>query len=90
VAVWLCGEHLTIAFADEALAQYGVTDQPDQRRLATVAEARLFETPYRSPQRPLWERQAGEWLTVIRAAPYTPRRPRPQSAWQSLCLELFG
>lgn len=69
MAVWLYGEHLTIAFADEALAQYGVTYQPDRRRRATVAEARLFETPYRSPQRPLWERQAGEWLTVIRAAP---------------------
>ena len=37
MAVWLSGEHLTIAFADEALAQYGVTYQPDQRRLATVA-----------------------------------------------------
>ncbi len=90
VAVWLYGEHLTIAFADEALAQYAVTYQPDQRRLATVAEARLFETPYRSPQLPLWERHADEWLTVIRVAPYAPRRPRPQSAWQTPCLELFG
>jgi transposase len=91
VAVWLYGEHLTIAFADEALAQYAVTYQPDRRRLATVTEARLFETPYRSPQLPLWERQADEWLTVIRVAPYAPRRRRPpQPSWQTPLLEVFG
>lgn len=91
MAIWLYGEHLTIAFADEALAQYRVTYQTDQRRLATFSETRLFETPYRSPQLPLWERQADEWLTVIRVAPYAPRRRRPpQSAWQTPFLELVG
>jgi hypothetical protein len=91
VAVWLFGELLTIAIADEALAQYGVTDQPDQRRLATVTATRLFATPYRSPRLPLWERRAGEWLTVIRVAPEAPRRPGPpQSAWQTPFLALFG
>jgi hypothetical protein len=45
LAIWLYGQHLTIAFVDEALAQYRVTYQPDQRRLVTVSEARLFETP---------------------------------------------
>jgi putative transposase len=88
--VWLHGEQLTIAFADEALAQYTVSYGPDRRQLAAVAEARLFETPYRSPQLPLWERRADEWLTVIRVAPYAPRRSRPHSAWQTPCLELFG
>jgi putative transposase len=76
VAVWLYGEHLTIAFADEALAQYGVTYQPDHRHLATVVEEHRFETPYQSPQRELWEPQPDEWLTVLRVAPYAPRRPR--------------
>lgn len=77
VAVWLYGEHLTIAFADEALAQYGVTYQPNQRHLATVVEEYRFETPYQSPQRMLWEPHADEWLTVVRVAPYVRRRPRP-------------
>jgi hypothetical protein len=60
----LYGEHLTIAFADEPLAQYGVTCQPDQRHLATVTHERLFETPYWSPQPPLWE-LSDDWLTVL-------------------------
>jgi hypothetical protein len=58
---------LTVAFADEPLAQYGVTYQPDLEHLATVTEARLFKTPYRSPQLPLWELGPSEWLSVLRA-----------------------
>jgi hypothetical protein len=67
--VWLYGEHLTIAFADEALAQYGVTYQPNQRQLATVVEEHRFETPYQSPQPVSWEPQSDAWLTVVRVAP---------------------
>ena len=77
VAVWLSGESLTVAFADEPLAQYAVTYQPDQRHLAQVTEQQLFETPYRSPQLPLWDGRADDWLTVIRLPPYAPRRPQP-------------
>jgi len=87
VAVWLYGEHLTVAFADEALAQYGVTYQPNQRHLATVTHERLFETPYQSPQLPLWEPQPGDWLTVIRVTPYAQRHSH--SAAESHQLELF-
>ena len=86
VAVWLYGEHLTIAFADEALAQYGVTYQRDHQHLATVIEEHRFETPYQSPQRELWEPQPDEWLTVLRVAPYAPRRPRPTSESHQLRL----
>ena len=77
VAVWLYGEHLTIAFADEALAQHGVTYKPDQRQLATVVEEHRFETPYQLPQLALWDPQPDERLTVVRVAPSAPRRPRP-------------
>lgn len=77
VAVWLYGEHLTIAFADEPLAQYGVTYQPDQRHLLAISEQHLFETPYQSSQPRLWEWRDGEWLTVIRVPPYLPRRLQP-------------
>ena len=74
VAVWLAGDVLTVTFADEPLAQYAVTYQPDQHQVASVTEQQVFETPYRSPQRPLWEGRPEDWLTVIRLQPYAPRR----------------
>lgn len=84
VADWLYGEQLTVAFADESLAQYRVTYQPDQRQLNNVAEEQLFETPYRSPQLPFWGRDEVEWLTVIRVPPYAPRQPhRPATISQA-------
>lgn len=78
--VWLYREQLTVAFADEALAQYQVTYQPDERHLAAVTAAEVFETPYRSPQPPLWVWGADEWLTVVRVAPYAPRQTRRPTA----------
>jgi putative transposase len=78
VAVWLSGESLTVAFADEPLAQYAVSYQPDQRQLTSIAEQQLFETPYRSPQLPLWEGRLADWLTVILLPPYAPRRSMAQ------------
>ncbi len=74
VAVWLYGEHLTVEFADEPLAQYQVTYQPDKRHLKTVTVAQLFDTPHRSPQLPLWELGDGEWLKVLKRAPYAARQ----------------
>lgn len=82
-AVWLYGEHLTVEFADEPLAQYRVTYQPDKRHLQTVADSQLFETPHRSPQLPLWELGDGEWLAVLRASPFAARRRRPGGALQA-------
>lgn len=79
-------EQLTVAFADEALAQYQVTYQPDNRHLTDVTTADVFETPYRSPQPPLWEWGADEWLTVVRVAPYAPRQPRQVAAAQQVPL----
>ncbi|MDQ2787060.1 MAG: helix-turn-helix domain-containing protein [Chloroflexota bacterium] len=75
-AVWLYGETLTIEFADEPLAQYRVRYQSDKKQLRAVTEPRLFETPFASPQLPLWELNDAEWLKVIRRADYAPRRPR--------------
>ncbi len=49
VAVWLYERTLTVEFADEALAQYTATYQPDKRHFMAMAESRLFETPHRSP-----------------------------------------
>jgi len=80
VAVWLYDTSLTIEFADEVLAQYRVTYQPDKRHLATVDEPRLFTTPHRSPQPYLWQLGDSEWLEVLRCPVYAPRRLRAESA----------
>jgi putative transposase len=82
IAVWLYAEHLTLVYRDEPLVQYRVTYQPDQRRLQTVAPEHLFETPHRSPRRPLWAWSDDEWLPVLRLPAYAPRQPRPTGATQ--------
>ena len=86
VAVWLYGETLTVTFADEPLAQYHVTYQPDQRLLASVSDLDRFDTPYQSPQPFLWDLSDGEWLSVIRDPPYTPRRQRVSTVDLQLAL----
>jgi len=77
-AVWLYGETLTLEYADEPLAQYRVRYQPDKAHLRAVEEPRLFETPYRSPQLPLWELSDAEWLKVMRRPDYAPRTTRQE------------
>ena len=76
VAVWLYRENLTVAFADEPLAEYRVTYQPDHHRLKTVTDAEIFETPFRSPQLRLFASDATEWLTILRVPDYLPGRAR--------------
>ena len=82
VAVWLYERTLTVEFADEALAQYTATYQPDKRHFMAMAESRLFETPHRSPQLPLWELGDGEWLKVLPVPTYAGREPRRASERQ--------
>ncbi len=64
----------TVCFSLQTLAEYQVSYQPDHRQFSTVVEAQLFETPYRSPQLPLWDREEVEWLSVIRVHPYAARQ----------------
>lgn len=75
-----------MSFADEPLAQHSVTYQPNRHHLATVVELERFETPYQSVQPPLWELDAGDWLTVVRVSPYAPRRPRSSGGAVQPCL----
>lgn len=75
-AVWLYRETLTVEFADQPIAQYSVTYQPDHTHLLNVTNPRLFETPYRSPQLPLWELGDGDWLKILWLGPHAPRRPK--------------
>ncbi len=72
-AVWLYGENLTLEYADEPLARYGVRYQPGGKGLLDASEKQLYDTPYRSPQPPLWELGDGGWLKVVRLPAYAPR-----------------
>jgi hypothetical protein len=83
-AVWLYGENLTLEYADEPLSRYKVRYQPDKRNLLDVGDPRLYETPHRSPQPPLWELGDGEWLKVVRLSGYAPRRKRTMVAVQAM------
>jgi hypothetical protein len=81
-AVWLYSENLTVYFAEEPLAQYQVSYERDQKGLKTVAEPRLFETQFRSPQLPLWELGLEDWHLVLRLPEYAARRPSAATAVQ--------
>ena len=85
--MWLYEQTLTVEFADDALAQYQVTYQPDRRHVTPFTEPRLFETPHRSPQPPLWGVGEGEWLKVLRLPDDATRRARPSRVGQ---LPLFS
>jgi hypothetical protein len=82
-AVWLYRETLTLEYADEPLAQYKVRYQPDTAHLLAVDAPLLFETPYQSPQLPLWELSDPEWLKVMRRLDYAPRAARREPIAQS-------
>jgi transposase InsO family protein len=61
VAVWLYEEQVLVVYDDQALAQYTVDYQPDQRQIRDVTAPHLFDTHYRSPQLRLWELTDDEW-----------------------------
>ena len=66
LGVWLTSEQLTLVYSDEPLAQYRATYERDHHHLQTVQEARLYLTPFQSPQPFLCEPHGGEWLRVLR------------------------
>lgn len=74
--IWLHGDALTVEYQETPLAQYTVRYQPDKKHLKAVPEARLFETPYRSPQGQLWELDETLWQLAKRLPDYAPRRKR--------------
>ncbi len=74
--LWLYGDTLTLEYANAPLSQYTVEYQPDKKHFRRVREPRHFETPYQSPQQPLWEPEAVEWHPAQRLPDYAPRRFR--------------
>jgi putative transposase len=71
-SVWVTEEEVTIQFAEEPLARYGVTYQRDHRHFRQVTPKRIFETAYQSPQPPLLELGPDDWRLAIEL----PRRQR--------------
>jgi len=71
-SVWVTEEEVTIQFAEEPLARYGVTYQRDHRHFRQVIPKRIFETCYQSPQPPLLEVSPDDWRLAIEM----PRRQR--------------
>jgi Integrase core domain len=74
-----CGtmrDALTLEYANAPLSQYTVDYQPDKKHFRRVREPRHFQTPYQSPQEPLWEPDAVEWYPAQRLPDYAPRRSR--------------
>ncbi len=87
-AIWLCGENLTLQYADDTLATCKVRYRPGGRELLDVSEPRLFDTPHRSAEPHLWELGEAEWLKVVRVPEYARRRCPTQVAEQSVLLEI--
>ncbi len=88
VAVWLYKEQLSIEFNETLLVQYRVEYQPDQKHFRAVADPRIYDTQYRSPQLPLWQFGHDEWLKILRL-PSPPARPKRQQL-PAIQQQLFG
>ena len=73
-AVWRYKEQLTVESNETLLVQYAVSYQPDQKHFRLVADPRVYETQYRSPQLPLWQFGDDEWLKILRLPPRPARR----------------
>ena len=69
-AVWLFGEVLTVAYAEEPLAQYRVTYRPATRQLAAVTTERLYPPRFPVLQPYLWDLGDLEWHAVMRLPAY--------------------
>jgi hypothetical protein len=88
--LWLYGDTLTLEYANAPLSQYTVDYQPDKKHFRHVREPRHFQTPYQSPQEPLWEPDAVEWCPAQRLPDYAPRRSRKYQTGYMLAPLLDG
>ncbi len=73
-SVWVTEEDVTIQFAEEPLASYGVTYQRDHRHFRQVTPRRVFDSCYQSPQPPLLAMDPEDWRLAIEL----PRRQQRQ------------
>lgn len=87
VAVWLHKEELTIVVDATELAHYTVAYAPDGKQFRDVSNPQVYDTPYRSPQLPLWQFGDTEWLKILQLPRYA-RKRRSQPAM--IQTHLFG
>jgi putative transposase len=84
-SVWVTDEEVTIQFAEEPLARYGVTYQRDHRSFRQVTPRRIFKTRYTAPQVPLPGVDPSAWPLVIEQ-PQLRRRRRSRHRFLQLPL----
>jgi len=72
--IWLFGELLTVAYDEDAVAQYQVEYGPRTRQIAALTAGEQYATARSSPQPYLWDLSDLEWHRVQRLPPYQPRR----------------
>ena len=75
---------MTIQFAEEPLARYGVTYQRDHRHFRQVIPKRVFATNYQSAQLPLLELDGEDWHLAIELPTRQRRRRRRSSLIQAV------
>ncbi len=83
-SVWVTEEEVTIQFAEEPLARYGVTYQRDHRHFRQVIPKRVFATNYQSAQLPLLELDGEDWHLAIELPTRRRRRRRRSSLIQAV------
>jgi len=72
--VWRCGDSLLVEHQDIPLTQFTVDVVADTRLIRAVKEARLFETPFVSPQPFLPDLGDVAWLLAVRVRRCVRRR----------------
>jgi transposase-like protein len=87
VVVWRCGDHLLIEHQDEPLAQFAVAFEAKGRHLTRVAEPRLFENRFASPQPFLLDVSAIEWRLAFAVDAYAKRQTRSPQTGQIALFE---
>ena len=75
----MSGEALTVAYGEEALAQYRVGYAPEASRIAALTDGRLFATRHPSPQPFLPGLGDVDWRPAMPLRPYAARRPQGAS-----------
>lgn len=92
VTIHLSASTLRVAYEQTDLTLYTVTWHEDRRHITDVANPRVIETSYRSPQLTLWTLGPDEWLLFKKLPDYAPRLkrkmidvfqlPLPEIVWQ--------
>lgn len=70
----LAGKRTLVNIFQDTLTRYSVEWQPDDTHLLRVGNPRVYDHPYQSPQRQLWEPGEVEWYVIIRTDPPVRRR----------------